>query len=46
LVAALEGRVARFKHPRDVVLVDDLPKSALGKVLRYELRALVSDRGT
>ena len=42
LLAALDGRVARFKHPRAVVLVDELPKSALGKVLRYELRALVA----
>jgi fatty-acyl-CoA synthase len=46
LVAALEGRVARFKHPRAVVLVDALPRSALGKVLRHELRALVRDLGT
>ena len=46
LVAALEGRIARFKHPRAVVLVDALPRSALGKVLRHELRALVRDPGT
>ena len=42
LQAALEGRIARFKHPKEVVFLDQLPKSALGKVLRYELRALVS----
>jgi fatty-acyl-CoA synthase len=41
LLARLEGRVARFKHPKDVLFVDELPKSALGKVLRYRLRALV-----
>jgi fatty-acyl-CoA synthase len=46
LLPCLEGRVARFKHPKDVLLVDELPKSALGKVLRYRLRALVrSDDG-
>jgi fatty-acyl-CoA synthase len=40
LIARLEGRVARFKHPKDVLVVDELPRSALGKVLRYRLRAL------
>jgi fatty-acyl-CoA synthase len=38
----LEGRVAHFKHPRDLLLVAELPKSALGKVLRYRLRALAA----
>jgi fatty-acyl-CoA synthase len=41
LLACLDGRVARFKHPKDVLFVYELPKSALGKVLRYPLRALV-----
>jgi fatty-acyl-CoA synthase len=33
-----EGRLARFKHPRRVVFVDALPKSALGKVQKAELQ--------
>jgi fatty-acyl-CoA synthase len=37
----LEGRIARFKQPKAVVLVDDLPRSALGKVLRYRLRETI-----
>ena len=45
LLARLEGRVARFKHPKDVLLVDELPRSALGKVLRYRLRALACGGG-
>jgi len=32
LVAAFDGRLARFKHPRRIVFVDRLPRNALGKV--------------
>ena len=37
-----EGRIARFKHPRAVVFVDELPRNALGKVLRYRVRDWVA----
>jgi fatty-acyl-CoA synthase len=37
LLASLEGRLARFKHPRRVVQLESLPKTALGKVQRAEL---------
>jgi fatty-acyl-CoA synthase len=33
------GRLAAYKHPRDVVFVDALPRTALGKVQRSVLRA-------
>ncbi len=41
LLSALEGRLARFKLPRRVVVLDSLPRTALGKVQRAALaRAL------
>ena len=42
LLTALEGRIARYKHPREVLLLDELPKTALGKVRREELRRLAA----
>jgi fatty-acyl-CoA synthase len=38
----LEGRIARFKHPKEVVVVDQLPKTALGKVRKEDVRKLVA----
>jgi fatty-acyl-CoA synthase len=38
VLALFDGRLARFKHPRDVVFVDALPRNVMGKVLKYELR--------
>jgi fatty-acyl-CoA synthase len=37
-----EGRIARYKHPKDVVFVSELPKTALGKVRKEEVRNLAS----
>ncbi len=37
--AALAGRLARFKLPKKVVFVDDLPRNAMGKVQKNLLRA-------
>ncbi len=34
-----EGRLARYKHPRRVLFIEALPKTALGKVKKEELRA-------
>jgi fatty-acyl-CoA synthase len=39
VLALFEGRLARFKHPRDVLFLDRLPRNAMGKVLKQELRA-------
>jgi acyl-CoA synthetase (AMP-forming)/AMP-acid ligase II len=34
----LDGRLARFKHPKDVVALDELPRNASGKVIKGVLR--------
>jgi fatty-acyl-CoA synthase len=39
--ALFVDRLARFKHPHRVVFTDSLPRNAMGKVLKFELRALV-----
>jgi fatty-acyl-CoA synthase len=40
LRAHVLARLARFKVPRDIVFVDDLPRTALGKVQHFMLRQL------
>ncbi|WP_237214624.1 AMP-binding protein [Falsiroseomonas oryziterrae] len=42
VLAHFEGRIARFKHPREVVTVESLPRTALGKVAMAQLKAIVS----
>jgi acyl-coenzyme A synthetase/AMP-(fatty) acid ligase len=39
LLALAGGRLASFKRPRLVRYVRSLPRNALGKVLKHELRA-------
>jgi fatty-acyl-CoA synthase len=34
----LRGRLARFKVPKDVAVVDELPKTATGKIQKFVLR--------
>jgi fatty-acyl-CoA synthase len=38
VIALFKDRLARYKHPRRVVFADSLPKNALGKVQKAELR--------
>ena len=38
ICAHLAGRLARFKIPKSTVIVDDLPRTASGKVRKQELR--------
>ena len=38
IAAALKGNIANFKLPKGVILVDDLPRNAMGKVQKNLLR--------
>ncbi|BBX11908.1 putative fatty-acid-CoA ligase FadD [Mycobacterium novum] len=38
LVPFLNERLARYKHPKELVLVDELPRNASGKVVKPQLR--------
>jgi benzoate-CoA ligase len=34
----VKERLAPHKYPRDIVFIDDLPKTANGKIQRFKLR--------
>jgi fatty-acyl-CoA synthase len=40
--ALFKNRLARFKHPQRVMLVDELPRNAMGKVEKFELRKQIA----
>jgi indoleacetate---CoA ligase len=39
ILALFQGRIARYKHPREVRFLEQLPRSALGKILKDQVRA-------
>ena len=40
IIAALAGRLAKFKLPKRIFAVDELPRNAMGKVQKAELRKI------
>ncbi|MGI8750889.1 MAG: benzoate-CoA ligase family protein [Acidimicrobiales bacterium] len=46
LLAHCRERMAAFKRPRRIVVVDELPKTATGKVRRFALRDLLAGEAT
>jgi len=45
LKAFVKDRLAPYKYPRFIEFVNDLPKTATGKIQRFKLRALEQERG-
>jgi malonyl-CoA/methylmalonyl-CoA synthetase len=43
VLAALEDRLAKFKQPKRVIFVDDLPRNTMGKVQKNVLRDAYKD---
>jgi fatty-acyl-CoA synthase len=41
----LEGRLARYKIPKSVVFVDEMPRTASGKIRKNDLRKLSAGQG-
>jgi len=39
-----EGRIAHYAIPREVLIVDELPRNAMGKVVKEEVRDMVLQR--
>jgi len=43
ILSAISGSLARFKQPRSVHFVDELPRNAMGKVQKARLRLIYAD---
>jgi malonyl-CoA/methylmalonyl-CoA synthetase len=43
VLKALEGRLAKFKMPKRVFVVGELPRNAMGKVQKNILRDMYKD---
>ncbi len=43
VIEALDGRLARFKQPKRVIFVDELPRNTMGKVQKKILRDAYAD---
>ncbi len=42
VLALFQDRLARYKHPRDIVFLEALPRTAMGKVEKFTLRRLLA----
>jgi acyl-coenzyme A synthetase/AMP-(fatty) acid ligase len=42
LIAHVKNNTAPFKAPEKVIIVESLPKSAVGKILKRELREIAA----
>jgi fatty-acyl-CoA synthase len=44
VLALFDSRIARFKHPKDVLFLEALPRNVMGKVQKYLLREIVAGK--
>jgi fatty-acyl-CoA synthase len=44
VIAYCDGKLARFKIPRSVVFLDELPRNAMGKVIKTDLNARYAEQ--
>jgi len=42
VLAWLKDRLGKYKHPRDVLIVDELPRNEMRKVLKNAVRDMVN----
>ncbi|MEY2686693.1 MAG: hypothetical protein RL375_891 [Pseudomonadota bacterium] len=45
LLAFIDGKLARYRWPRQIFFWDSLPKSGYGKITKKDVRALLLERG-
>ena len=43
VLSCFDGVLARFKHPKAIFSIDVLPRNVMGKVLKHELRQMLTD---
>ncbi len=46
ILTALNGQLARYKHPKRVAFVDALPRNAMGKVVADQVKSLIRGQFT
>ena len=46
VVAYCRKNLASYKAPRSIVFIDELPKSAVGKILRREIKRVDEEQST
>ncbi len=46
ILRKFDGVLARFKHPKDVVVVEDLPSNAMGKIQKFAVRTMINEMGS
>ncbi len=46
ILQLFDGQIAGFKHPKRVIWTDQLPRNVMGKVLKHEVRDLITKSET